>query len=190
MHGPTHIKKVNVVPVSKHHIMYQWHHTCASRMYIDMSDQATHSELLLKESGSSAIHLSTLIVNLKKTYRLHHSHCTFHVALKINKYALNRNNYIPKRHFVKEISHFGVATSSYIYKYTVICQSNTTKLYYVYYCIWPIYHCIFIYVLKTSGWQTLNKFLPFDTLINFGENRLLIIKSIGLSTLQEIIING
>jgi len=45
-------------------------------------------------------------------------------------------------------------------------------------------------VLNTSGWQTLNKFLPFDTLINIGENRLLVNKSIGLSPLQKIIING
>jgi len=52
-------------------------------LYIDMSDQVKHSELLLKESGSSAIYLSTLFVNFKKTYRLHHSHCAFHVALKI-----------------------------------------------------------------------------------------------------------
>ena len=24
-------------------------------------------------------------------------------------------------------------------------------------CVWPIHHCIFVYVLNTSGWQTLNE---------------------------------
>jgi len=52
------------------------------------------------------------------------------------------------------------------YKYTMMYQSNTTKLYYVYYyntiiniikfcCVWLIHHCIFIYMLNTSGWQIL-----------------------------------
>jgi len=45
-------------------------------------------------------------------------------------------------------------------------------------------------VLNTSEWQTLNKFLPFDTVIYIEEKRLSITKSIGLSTLQKIIINS
>jgi len=54
----------------------------------------------------------------------------------------------------------------------MMCQSHTTKLYYVYYftklyyvyycinfimfIIALVYYCIFMYVLNTSGWQTLN----------------------------------
>jgi len=72
----------------------------------------THSELLLKESGSRAIYLSTFFVNFKKTYRLHHSHCAFHVALKIINTLYYRDIFITKKPIVKEISHFDAATSS------------------------------------------------------------------------------
>jgi len=128
-------------------VMFPW-----VTLYIDMSDQVKHSELLLKESGSSAIYLSTLFVNFKKTYRLHHSHCAFHVALKIINTLWNRNIYITKKYFVKEISHFDVATSSYIYKYTMMYQSHTAKLYYIYYCIIVFGTSLYIFIcVKNFG---------------------------------------